>query len=678
MKVTSIKTKLLAILLPCILLSFMAISVASGYLAHRELSKSVDETAMAVGMDYANRVQAYIREALIQQEDFSALQQIRAPENQQQLIEGLAESKNRLKVLESSVFIYPDGNALRSDGTSVQLGDRDYFKKVLETKAPVVSELMISRTTGKTAFNIAVPVMDGGALKGVLTGSFAIDKLNELIKDLKFMDSGYGVVLDESGVIIAHARVPEMVGKLNLMQKEVNPEINAKEKELDDRLINLVKSSVETDQQIRGEYTFIDGVTRIATLTSIQLPGDRRWIVMVTAPAAEATSAVGSMLKTILLLSGGCLLLVILFIVIISNRIAKPIMLFRDECLKMAGGDLTEQEKRIFSQDEIGQADKGLREMRASLRSLIINVVSRSEQAAASSEELTAISQQSAEAANQVAASIAGIAEGADKQAASANYLAEVAQEIAVKTGQVSTASRKAADIAVATSHEAEQGRQIVERAETQMTEVGKGSLVVQAAVDELSRSSLEIDEIVTLISSIAGQTNLLALNAAIEAARAGEHGKGFAVVAEEIRKLAEESNQSAKQIGALILRNQQNIERAVEAMKSEATGIQTGIDLVHKTGDTFKSIIDTFVKLADEIEEISEAISRVSDGGQELVSSIREIDNISKSAAAESQMVSAATEEQSASMQEIASSSQELAAMAGELQAAVEKFKVY
>ena len=677
MKITSMKIKLLLFLLPLFILSFGALAGISYYLSQQALSQSVDETAMAVGTDYSQRVEAYVHEALLQLESFSTIKRIYNPADKQQLLEAIAECSQHIDSLENVTYISLDGSGLRPDGTILQLGDREYFKQVLSTKKPVVSEVLISRTTGKVGVNVAIPIVFNGQMTGVLTGGVSLEKLTRLIQDMKFQTTGYGVIAENSGSVIVHPKLPEVVGKLNFTEKKINHELKLKESELDDHFINLFKTAAETGKPVRGIYKFADGVTRIGVFTPVNLPGNQRWVMIVTAPEAEATQKITLLTRAMLLGSLVCLVLAILFISLMSKYIAKPVTLIRDECLLLAQGDLREQQENFFSHDEIGQLAQGFQAMRSSLRTLVTKVLAQSEQLAAASEELTASAQQSADAANQVAGSINGIADGAEKQAVSASHIATVAQEMAVKTEQISLAAREVSAIALNTSQVAEQGRQTVNQTVEQMNEIGKGSSSLEAAIAELSKGSKEISEIVTLISAIAQQTNLLALNAAIEAARAGEHGHGFAVVAEEVRKLAEESKQATQQIDTLIQQNQLNMEQAVAASQAGAEGIRTGITLVHATDETFKNIVESILQLSSQIKDISESIKQMADGNQTLVASIQEIDVVSKQVAAESQTVSAATEEQSASMQQIASSSQSLAILASDLQAAVAKFQV-
>jgi len=209
------------------------------------------------------------------------------------------------------------------------------------------------------------------------------------------------------------------------------------------------------------------------------------------------------------------------------------------------------------------------------------------------------------------------------------------------------------------------------------MGSVGEGARKAHAAAGDLESGSRQIEEIVGLISNIAGQTNLLALNAAIEAARAGEQGKGFAVVAEEVRKLAEQSESAAQQIKGIIGINNANIQNVVEAIGEASANIEQGVGLVNSAGEGFAAIGQQVNDVAGRVGGLSTAFAEVGSGSKRIVESMRRVEKISREAALEAQSISAATEEQSASTEEIASSSQSLAKLAGDLQEAVAKFQL-
>ena len=156
--------------------------------------------------------------------------------------------------------------------------------------------------------------------------------------------------------------------------------------------------------------------------------------------------------------------------------------------------------------------------------------------------------------------------------------------------------------------------------------------------VAKLGERSKEIGQIVDAISGIAGQTNLLALNAAIEAARAGEQGRGFAVVAEEVRKLAEQSQEAAKQIANLISEIQTETDSAVVAMDDGTREVKIGTEVVNTAGQAFKEIVSLIAEVSSQIREISAAIQQMASGSQQIVASVRNIDSISKGTAGQTQ----------------------------------------
>ncbi|WP_215828324.1 methyl-accepting chemotaxis protein [Pelorhabdus rhamnosifermentans] len=360
-----------------------------------------------------------------------------------------------------------------------------------------------------------------------------------------------------------------------------------------------------------------------------------------------------------------------------ARSISRPVNKLAVVARKVAAGDLTEQVEMNNSQDEIGQLAAAFNTMVLNLKTLIKQVTINAEQVAASSEELNANSEQSAQATNQIASSITEVAAGANAQMEAADDASAVVEQMSAGIQQIAANANQLADHSAQAADKAKNGDKEVEQAVKQMSQIENTVNTSAQVVAKLGERSKEIGQIVDTISGIAGQTNLLALNAAIEAARAGEQGKGFAVVAEEVRKLAEQSQEAAQKIAELIGEIQGETDKAVVAMNEGTQEVQTGTEVVNDAGIAFKEIMNVVGQVSDQVKEISAAIQQMATGSQQIVDSVKKINDLSKKSAGESQGVSAATEEQLASMEEIATSSQALAQLAQDLQTSVTKFHV-
>lgn len=364
-------------------------------------------------------------------------------------------------------------------------------------------------------------------------------------------------------------------------------------------------------------------------------------------------------------------------VIFITRSIANPIkkMLVLSE--EIAQGNLSDRERAVVSQDEIGQLADALVRMREKLRELIGRVSRATDQVAASAEELTASAEQSAQAANQVAVIIGEVADGAAKQLRAVDNTTVSVDQMSASIQQISANASTVAGTSAQSADAAQAGSKAVEKAVSQMEHVEKTVARSAQVVTKLGDRSKEIGNIVDTISGIAGQTNLLALNAAIEAARAGEQGRGFAVVAEEVRKLAEQSEDAAKQIAELILEVQRETENAVAAMNEGTREVGIGAAVVNDAGRSFQDILELVNQASSQMLDISAAIQKMAGGSEQVAASVRDIDAVSKDTSDQAQTVSAATEEQSATMEEIAASSQALAKMAEDLAQAVGMFRL-
>ncbi len=386
-----------------------------------------------------------------------------------------------------------------------------------------------------------------------------------------------------------------------------------------------------------------------------------------TAEQAQNTAVIASVISAILGITIGFFG---------ARAIAKPVQTLAEVARKVADGNLR-QSIEVKRTDEIGQLEQAFSDMTRDLRTMVHNIQDNAQRVAASSEELTASAEQSAQATNQVAASVTDVARGTEQQVSAVNEASAVIEQMSAGIQQVAASASLVAEVADKTATAAHTGGKSVETAINQMSHIDETVSNSALVVAKLGERSKEIGQIVGTISGIAGQTNLLALNAAIEAARAGEQGRGFAVVAEEVRKLAEQSQEAAKQIADLIGEIQGDTDKAVDAMGDGTREVKIGTEVVNTAGEAFKEIMTLVTQVSSQVKEITAAIQQMAGGSEQIVASSRAIEKISKENAGQTQTVSAATEEQSASMEEIAAASQGLAKMAQDLQDIISRFKV-
>jgi len=361
----------------------------------------------------------------------------------------------------------------------------------------------------------------------------------------------------------------------------------------------------------------------------------------------------------------------------ITKIITSPLNRMVAICKEFATGDFRDKSYKFVRKDEIGQLADALGNMRSSLYTVLKHINESAEQLAASSEELMASADQSAQVANQVAQSITDVATGAEDQLSEADGAGAVVEEMSNSIQQVSVNANEVSEQSAQAANRAKVGNQSIDKAVNQMIFIEKTVTTSAQVVAKLGERSKEIGQIVDTIAGIASQTNLLALNAAIEAARAGEQGRGFAVVAEEVRKLAEQSQDAAKKIATLIGEIQGDTDNAVIAMNDGTREVKVGAEVVNASGKAFQEISAMINRVSDQTKEISTDIEHMAMGGQLIVQSVRQISELSKKTVGETQNVSAATEEQSAAMEEIASASQSLAHLAMNLREAVSKFQI-
>ncbi|HEX2926925.1 MAG TPA: methyl-accepting chemotaxis protein [Ruminiclostridium sp.] len=368
-------------------------------------------------------------------------------------------------------------------------------------------------------------------------------------------------------------------------------------------------------------------------------------------------------------------LLSILFGIYMSRKITNPINHITKKAQEISEGNIRIQDLNVKTNDEIGQLGRAFQKMTHNLHGLVKISNELSTQVAVSSQNLMASSKQSAEASNHVAAIVSEVSQDVSHQKEVVDQALGTVVEMSKAIDLVLENSNNVADKSQMTSKAAQDGANAIEIAIKQMTNI-EGSVNESAAViSKLGGRSQEIGQIIDAITGIAKQTNLLALNAAIEAARAGEQGKGFAVVADEVRKLAEQSQEATKQISDLIREIQLDTEEAVKSMQNGTHEVQVGMNVVNQAGDSFKDILNHIETVSVGIRDNNRKIEKIHTSSQKIVSSVENITNVSKSIAEQTDSVSATTQEQLALIEEVAESSQTLAGMAEKLQQSLRNF---
>ncbi|WP_346355985.1 methyl-accepting chemotaxis protein [Azotosporobacter soli] len=542
----------------------------------------------------------------------------------------------------------------KTSGALGPRGDRPYFKEAAKGST-FITDAYISTATNAPTVTVASPIKNAsGAVIGVFAADISLKSFAELTGSIKIGQKGYVEIVDNKSILLAYPD-SERVMKRDSIDK------------LDyARKLTEGKSGWSEGDSSRGDKT-------LASYAAIKSLG---WGVIAHEPSSEITAAALASVKALAIVLLLCSILAIITALYIAKGIAEPMQKVVGVVEKIAAGDLAVDLKARGVQ-EVNQLVDGINHMTQSLRDIIRHTTGVSESVAAASEELAASAAEVGKASEEVAQTIQHVATGANDQVNLSERSSRVMQEMLTSISDTVSAAGRVAAVSKQSEQAAESGISRIEQAVNLMQAIHSDVDSTAKMIHALGEKSRQIGQIVEVITNIAGQTNLLALNAAIEAARAGEQGRGFAVVADEVRKLAEQSEEAAKEIAQIIGAIQSETVQSVNAMDRGNKQVAQGVEVVASSGEAFNEIYQAIKQMGSEVQAIVGLMERQQHSSAEVERSFGGIADSARLNAASSQEVAAASEEQSAAVHDIVQAVDNVAQMAESMQVSVNRFKL-
>lgn len=382
-------------------------------------------------------------------------------------------------------------------------------------------------------------------------------------------------------------------------------------------------------------------------------------------------SLITSMLILLVLIGGS-----IPFINFLERALTGPIDSISRVALNIAKGDFS-MKVQVDSNDALGELGKTFNQMIDKLRGILNETTTITRSVVDTSHEGSDKNRQLKDVMTQVTQSANELASGSSQISEEITYISSAIKDIEIKVTAYTSSTKEMNDKSEAMIRLVEQGQRAVESQSEGMKRNVEATTTVSETIDRLAEQAKGISRITKSISEIAEQTNLLSLNASIEAARAGEHGKGFAVVAQEVRKLAEESTSSTKEVFGLVRSIDDGIELALRQMADNQGIVHTQTTLIRETEAIFSQIVTSIEYIAETIAQFARESDRMLESASLVSSTMENIAAITEQSAAGTEQVSASMNNQISVVDALVAQSERLMQTAGQLQRTIQIFKI-
>lgn len=535
----------------------------------------------------------------------------------------------------------------------------EWYYNPIKLKKGVWSEPYTDTKSNISMISYTLPVYLDNTFVGVTGIDINFESFREIVNGIKAYNTGYAFMLNKDFDYIVHKT---LTANDNLAKID-----NGKYNNIADEIAKNI-SGVKT-----VEFAGIVKKMSYCRLTN----GN---ILVITVPRIEIYEEVNKFtyIVVVLIILGAAIASCVALYV--GNRISKPVTQITKIINKISELDLEKDESNLDLlklKGEVGEMAKATYEFKMQLRDIVGNLKNTSNEVLQNSESLSSVTYETAKSIEIITKTVEQMAQGASEQAKDAQSGSEKLADLSNEVDVVVNSSQLVKEYSEETGKMSQKGMEAIKRLTVNLD---ASNQIVQKVANNtkiLADKSDSISVIVNTIQSIAQQTNLLALNAAIEAARAGEAGKGFSVVAEEIRKLAEETSVSTREIETIVREIQTEIINAKSSMDSAEAVVAEQVVAMDDSKTAFEAINES---IGDSIEHIKKLIINVENMNKDknaVVEAITGISAVSEQHAASSEEVTATVEEQAGSIELIAGNAEKLKLIAESLDEIVTRFKL-
>lgn len=656
-KFVSIKAKLLAIILPIVIVIVALLTIIS-YLVSKSVIASYSEELLSSSIEnQGNEIEAWLIENL------SAFQSIKHN------IEQTRPNDVQLQTLLDQYYDYnsnyPDGlyladgqgNLMTASGSSKSESNPTSSVWYTEGLSHINMTFTSAYTNaeGTAVISASGILNDGSGKQRVIAADMTLQRINIIVNSFVEMSDAQAFLISTTdNTILAHRDT----SLISTILDETNS----------DAFLSGVATRMKNADYTQGEIAGNETVFRTIDGTD--------WLLVSYIPTSVIYSSVIQVRNIMLLVGIICILILAVIIERVVHIVIKPVKELTNVITQMTDGDFT-VEVHTAGNDEIGKMSTGVAKFLTTMHDMIDSIHNVSDKLHQQSQSSLEISDKMREASTTQGESMQQLNETVEQLSASVNDIAEHATTLAGVVAdtredgsQVESKMKETVDIS-------QKGRTDMNQVNTAMHDINESITSLKAAIDKVGSASEEITNITAVIADIAEETNLLSLNASIEAARAGENGKGFAVVATQIGKLAQTSAESVHTIEGLIQQINGYVADCVTQANVSVGNIGESSQLITVALETFDSIFNNIAAANELVESMVAKVGKVDDVATNVAA-------ISEEQAASSQEILATSDTMVSQAQEITQSSihaaddsRELNVSAKELANQVNKFKI-